>query len=511
MLSSPVRARTVVGAAGLLSAALAASLITAAPAGAVVGATAPHASLTAVAQLQIGDTQRACSGVLVAPQWVLTAKSCFADDKGVVTAGAPKQKTTVTVGRLDLTKPGGSTQAAVELVPRTDRDAVMVKLARRVQGVTPLKVTTTAPKAGERIRAVGFGRTADTWVPGRLHQADFTTGALDATTMQLGGSAKAVLCQGDAGGPAVRAKDGAYEVVSLNSQSWQGGCLGTDPKETRTDASNVRVDDIADWVNRGTSVDGDLSGDGHPDMLAIDDQGRLLLYPGLGNGKLGDPKTIGTGGWGGGSIAHRGDMTGDGYEDVVARIGTELRVYPNKGDGTLGAATVIRTGLPADAQVVAMGDMTGDRVPDLVIRQGDQLYFYAGDAGRRPHVKAPVALGGGWSAYTLSALGDANGDGIPDLLARDTKSEQLLFYPGRTGGGFGNRSVFGSGGWGTANRPLVTGAADAAGTSGASLWATTGDGKLLYYAGGTNPDGTPNGGASTVIGSGGWNSIRAIS
>lgn len=510
MPPTSARVRTV-GAAGLLSAALAASLITAAPAGAVIGTPTNTAILAATAQLQIGDGERACSGVLVAPQWVLTAKSCFADAQGAVAAGAPSKRTTVTVGRTDLTKPGGSTQLAVRLIPRADRDVVMVKLEHRVPDVTPLKVTSTAPTAGQRIRTVGFGRTADTWVPRQLHQADFTTGTIDATTTGLTSVAKATLCQGDAGGPALRTKDGVYEVVSVNSRSWQGGCLGTDPTETRTNASNARVDDIADWVKQGTSVDGDLTGDGDPDLLAIDDTGKLLLYPGLGNGKLGDLKTIGTGGWAGASIAHRGDMTGDGYEDVVARIGTDLRVYPNNGDGTLGAATVIRTNLPADAQVVAMGDMTGDRIPDLVIRQGDQLYFYAGDPVNRPKVKSPVALGGGWSAFTLSALGDANGDGIPDLLARNTSSEQLFFYPGLGEGKFGNRSVFGSGGWGTANRPLVTGAADAAGTAGASLWATTGDGKLLYYTGGTNADGTPNGGPSTVIGSGGWNAIRAIS
>lgn len=490
---------------------MAASLVTASPAGAAIGTPTNTAVLAAAAQLQIGDGERGCSGVLIAPQWVLTAKSCFADAQGAVAAGAPSKKTTVTVGRTDLTKPGGSTQAAVRLVPRTDRDVVMVKLAHRVQGVTPLQVTSTAPTAGERIRAVGFGRTADTWVPGQLHQADFTTSTIDATTTGLNSLAKATLCQGDAGGPALRTKDGVYEVVSVNSRSWQGGCLGTDPKETRTNVINARVDDIADWVRQGTSVDGDLTGDGDPDLLAIDDAGKLLLYPGLGDGKLGDPKTIGTGGWAGASIAHRGDMTGDGYEDVVTRIGTDLRVYPNKGDGTLGAPTAIRTGLPADAQVVAMGDMTGDRVPDLVIRQGDQLYFYAGDPTNRPKVKTPVALGGGWTPYTLSALGDANGDGIPDLLARNTGSEQLLFYPGLGEGKFGNRTVFGTGGWSLANRPLVTGSADAAGTTGASLWATTGDGKLLYYTGGKNPDGTPNHGTGTVIGSGGWNAIRAIS
>ncbi|WP_438297223.1 trypsin-like serine protease [Streptomyces sp. HUAS TT7] len=505
-------ARTV-GAAGLITAALAASLVTAAPAGAVVGEKATDAAYAAMAQLKIGDTQRACSGVLVGAQWVLTAQSCFTDGTGEakLTAGAPKRKTTVTVGGSDLAQKGGATLAATWLVPRQDRDVVLVKLARRVQGVTPLPLATSAPKTGEQISALGFGRTADSWVPDKLHQATFTLSAVDATSMQLNGSTKATLCQGDAGGPALRTKNGGYEVVSVNSRSWQGGCLGTDPTETRTSASNTRVDDIADWTRQGIGVPGDLTGSGHPDMLAIDDKGQLRLYPGLGNGQLGDMKVIGTGGWSGASIAHRGDFTGNGHEDVVARVGTTLRVYPNQGDGTLGSPITIRTGLPTDAQVVATGDMTGDRIPDLMIRQGDQLYFYAGDPDHRPFVKDPVLLGGGWSPYTLSSLGDVNGDGIPDLLARNTSTQQLLFYPGHADGRLGDRSVFGAGGWGTSWRPLVTGTADAAATGSPSLWATTQDGKLLYYAGGKNADGTPSHGTATVIGGGGWSTIRAIS
>ncbi|MFB6559628.1 FG-GAP repeat domain-containing protein [Streptomyces sp. NPDC056400] len=104
-------------------------------------------------------------------------------------------------------------------------------------------------------------------------------------------------------------------------------------------------------------VPGDLrNSDGKPDLVAVDSTGKLYVHPGDGQGGISARREIGTGGWLGASVSHRGDWTGDGWEDLVARVGTQLRVYPGGMDGRLkspvglGTVTAAETGLATPAQ-----------------------------------------------------------------------------------------------------------------------------------------------------------------
>ncbi|MCS0634088.1 S1 family peptidase [Streptomyces sp. LP05-1] len=259
--------RTRTGVPGLLSAlavtagALTAGAVTAAPAHAVAGGGPADATYAYTAKLDIGPGRRACTGTLVDQQWLLTAASCFADDPatGKVTAGAPRWKTTATIGRADLSAGGGSVVEVVELVPRTDRDLVLARLAAPVTGTAPVRLATAAPRAGEQLTALGYGRTADEWVPDRLRAGAFVTGEAAATTVPLEPTAAGTaLCKGDNGGPALRETDGSTELVAVTSRSWAGGCLGSGT-ETRKGAVSTRVDDIADWV-RTTTFRGRMKG-----------------------------------------------------------------------------------------------------------------------------------------------------------------------------------------------------------------------------------------------------------
>ncbi|MER5208534.1 FG-GAP-like repeat-containing protein [Streptomyces sp. NPDC002825] len=91
---------------------------------------------------------------------------------------------------------------------------------------------------------------------------------------------------------------------------------------------------------------GDMNSDKKADLVARDTTGRLWLYPGNGRGWFSTRKLIGTGGWNGHhELIGLGDVTGDGRPDLGAHAkGAEsweghvrLLVYPGLADGRLQA------------------------------------------------------------------------------------------------------------------------------------------------------------------------------
>jgi hypothetical protein len=76
------------------------------------------------------------------------------------------------------------------------------------------------------------------------------------------------------------------ELVAVNSRSWQSGCLGNDPAETRTGAIDTRVDDLASWVASTVAVPRvtDHTGDGKSESH-LADVGVLYKYPDTSDGR----------------------------------------------------------------------------------------------------------------------------------------------------------------------------------------------------------------------------------
>ncbi|MFD8833166.1 hypothetical protein ACFVZ1_23680, partial [Bacillus subtilis] len=88
---------------------------------------------------------------------------------------------------------------------------------------------------------------------------------------------------------------------------------------------------------------GDLTGDGYPDLLATNENKALYLYAGNGTGQIAPAKMVGTNGWDYALIGHGGDFAGftsptatpDGYEDNLVRLRDgKLWLYPGNGLGT---------------------------------------------------------------------------------------------------------------------------------------------------------------------------------
>ncbi|MEU1425171.1 trypsin-like serine protease [Kitasatospora sp. NPDC005751] len=242
------------------------------PAGAVSADPAVEGSYAFTAKLAIGDTFRACTGALVDRNWIITAASCFADDPAQpqnLAAGAPKWRTTATVGRTDLTTGAGQQADIVELVPRQDRDLVMARLATPVDGIPTLPLATTAPTTGQSLRMPAYGRTKTEWVPTKLHTGTFTLDAARPTAIDTTGVNGSALCKGDTGAPLLRETNGKAELVAVASRSWQGGCLGE--TETRTGASSTRTDDLSAWVAELRLRTADVQAGTHVQVIGAND------------------------------------------------------------------------------------------------------------------------------------------------------------------------------------------------------------------------------------------------
>ncbi|PRH76725.1 esterase, partial [Streptomyces solincola] len=134
ILHSPAAAVSV----GVAAAVIAAGTLTALPAHAVSGTPAAANTYAFTAKLSIGagDNARACTGTLIAADWIATAASCFATGTTPPTTGRPALKTTATIGRTNLTTTGGHTSEVVQITVHEQRDLVLARLAQPATGIT---------------------------------------------------------------------------------------------------------------------------------------------------------------------------------------------------------------------------------------------------------------------------------------------------------------------------------------------------------------------------------------
>jgi hypothetical protein len=411
------------------------------PAAAVTGGTAVTEDAAFAVRLTVAET-RACTGALVAPQWVLTARSCFAAEGGAVAAGPPVQETTATVGRTDLTTTTGHQLQVTQVVPHPDRDVALVRLAVRVTDVVPVRVATESPVVGDDLRVLGYGRTETQWVPDRLQAAGFTVAAVAATTLSIATDTGATTCQGDAGGPALHDDGDGAALVAVHSSSGQGGCLGA--TGTRTEAVETRVDDLGGWITSTTRdlPATDLDGDGRADLLWSDRPGDALWWarnttPVGGTPSLAAPARLATG-WAEVRDRVLADLDGDGRTDVLGRVGDQVRLWRVTGSpGAPALATPVAVGTGwSDLRQLTPGDLDGDGRADVLgLGAGDALWWARNTtpAGGTPSLAAPARLVTGWTGVRDLTATDLDGDGRADVLGRVGTRIQLRRSTGTPG------------------------------------------------------------------------------
>ncbi|WP_149083317.1 MULTISPECIES: VCBS repeat domain-containing M23 family metallopeptidase [Microbacterium] len=205
------------------------------------------------------------------------------------------------------------------------------------------------------------------------------------------------------------------------------------------------------WATTAALVTGDFNGDGAGDFMQTRTDGGLYFYKGNHTSTF-TPTYLGPG-WNTYSLVTGGvDFNGDGRRDIVARgSNSNLYLYPGDGQGSFGAPTQIGVNWSAFDKLIA-GDFDKNGRGDLIARNtAGELWAYYGTA---TGLSAGQKIGQGWSGFTtILSNGDHNGDGNPDIIARRASDQTLWLYPGNGAGTFGNGAQIGSG-WGA--YPLIS-------------------------------------------------------
>jgi uncharacterized protein YkwD len=144
----------------------------------------------------------------------------------------------------------------------------------------------------------------------------------------------------------------------------------------------------------------DWDRDGVFDVLAQWSDGRLTLYPGQLAGGFLPPVTLGQSGWAGMTLAVGGWCSTNRLPELLALDSdSNLWLYPNRGTGDLAQRTLVASGVAATR--LAMVDYDGDGFQDLLARQGDgNVLLYRGSGGPSPKAEARTPVASGWGDVT---------------------------------------------------------------------------------------------------------------
>ncbi|GHB13661.1 hypothetical protein GCM10010306_000640 [Streptomyces umbrinus] len=153
------------------------------------------------------------------------------------------------------------------------------------------------------------------------------------------------------------------------------------------------------------AIPGDMTGDARPDLLAVDADGSVYLYPGRGNGEFYGKVKVVSGSWKNVKIFGHGDLSGDGKPDLLVRS-TDGTLWLYRGTGKektpWSARIKARTGWNFTSYV-SNGDVTGDGVADIMARDsGGTLWLYRGtNKASSDLFAARTSLGTGFNQYNL--------------------------------------------------------------------------------------------------------------
>jgi len=226
----------------------------------------------AVVAIDIGG-QALCTGSLIGPKLVLTARHCVSQTSEEVQCPAsgsqiegeqPADTFTILVGSdIRTAKPVAIGSRVI--TPASDvlceHDIALIELDRPVAGVTPLALGSLS--GVKTVRGVGFGKRGDNLDAGKkMARANVAVKASSAAEFVVG----VLSCNGDSGGPALDSKGRVVGVVSRGGPN----CDGPNAQNiyTRTDAFHALIQQALDETagsNTATGTSSDGNGGSAPE------------------------------------------------------------------------------------------------------------------------------------------------------------------------------------------------------------------------------------------------------
>ncbi|MCL2822412.1 MAG: trypsin-like serine protease [Polyangiaceae bacterium] len=286
----------------------------------------------AVVMVYATDTYGMCTGTVISPYMVVTARHCVSKTKEYVTCNNDVQSdfSPTSMAILKGVNPfgGGGSVTALAWGKQVYHDGskslcghdfAVIVTSTKMTGVNPKKIRIkNGPYQDELFKAVGYGLTNPSNGNSsgqRYFRENVKVRGLASGTNNVDFVGTKSICQGDSGGPALSSKDAVFGVTSRG-----GDCNGDDNVWARTDAFKPILDQAAKAAgstytgedgtvypdgtggNGGTGASGGNGGSGNTGGSGGKDT------PGGSGGSGGSGAT---GGWGGGGNGG-GDGGGDG-------------------------------------------------------------------------------------------------------------------------------------------------------------------------------------------------------
>jgi hypothetical protein len=177
---------------------------------------------------------------------------------------------------------------------------------------------------------------------------------------------------------------------------------------------------------------GDWDRDGFGDVITRS-QGKVHVRFGDGTGHLSRSKRLSKDFAKVSLLAAVGDMTGDGYPDLMGQQGSTMMIWPGLGTKGLGSPYAAHSKITGSSQL-GIGRWDDDGAPDTLVRRGSTLQVWAGN-GPGGLTTATTVGGVSLAPYDwVVGIPDIGLTGHADLVVRGAGTGQLYLLPGETTG-----------------------------------------------------------------------------